>query len=237
MKKNRERNTVPFDAVPPSAEARSHTAVFAPYPYRQPTGTVRVQDYLLTELNGRWCLLLRWVKEADMPLDGLTFELSELDAAGAVLATRRVAWVDFDLPETEVGRPFLPEQGIAVSEQCRSVRIQLSEVVSGAYVYRYRPGRPMTVAYRGEEPWVYDGRAGEKEGLSDTVDQQVCTKLGRRVRFTRLLALLTVLLLLLVILFPYLPRNEGNEYRVAAALLAEHRSVTEGGLYDDHGCL
>ena len=87
-----------------------------PYTLPQPEGLLRVQDYLFTEVGGCRCVLLRWVMEADFPVDAFTFELSELDAADECIGTETLTYYQRDFHNVGTGDVFVPLDGVAVEE-------------------------------------------------------------------------------------------------------------------------
>lgn len=193
------------------------------YAHPQPEGLLRVQDFLFAHHEGKRYVLLRWNPEADFKVDRFTFELQQLDPVGECLATETVTYRGMDLSALRPGEPFVPAHGIAVRDKCTDIRVQLTEVVSGEYVYRVK-GTRVVVAYDSPTPWQYDPRSGRKEGLSDKVSLCVGSKRHGKVGFGWLMALLSVLLLILVIIFPYLlsaRKNRGGESPRSAGVKAE----------------
>lgn len=170
------------------------TAVHSLYAYPQPAGLCAVREYLLTDLEDQRILLLRWVKEGDFSIDALTFEVTMLDAVGGELGTVTVTRRDTDIPDVETGHIFTADMGIPVDGGCMDVRIRLTEVRSGSYVYRVEKGN-VTIDYRADEPWRYDPRAGQDEGLTEENGVRVRSKRAGKVRHLWPVALLTVLLL------------------------------------------
>lgn len=175
-----------------------------PYTAPQPSGLMTVREYRFVASGDQRCLLIRWVKEADFSVDSFTFELTLLDAVGGCTGNRRITYRASDLPAAEVGVPFTMDSGIPVDEDCAGIHIRLLEVVSGSYIYRVQADRTVTVDYEAEEPWAYDGHAGEAEGLSDTITLRVVSKKAKPVRFLWLVALAALLLLMWAYVRPYL---------------------------------
>lgn len=201
------------------------------YRYPQPAGLVAVKDYLFAHTEEGHCLLLRWVMEADFPVESFTFTVEQLDAVGDPVGQATVTCAGEDIPSVKRGECFTPERGIAVHERCSAVRIHLSEVVSEGYVYRVK-GTQVEMDYRPDTPWRYEANGGAEDGLSDTVSLSLHSKLrdrGSRVRFLWPLALLSFLLILLIILAPALPRGEG---RIAAERATYARLISEAGTPD-----
>ncbi|MBQ9151361.1 MAG: hypothetical protein IJX72_03850 [Clostridia bacterium] len=172
------------------------------YTHPQPEGLVAVREYKLTEVDGVRCLLLRWAKEADFAVDGFTFELEELDASGACIRRAAVTYGEADIPAVAKGETFIPLQGIPVSEPCTDIRVYLTALTSGRYRYSIQ-GNRVTVDYDAPEPWVYDGRGGREDGLSDRVSLRVVSSRRRKVKLIWPAAVLFVVLLLLVLLLPF----------------------------------
>lgn len=174
------------------------------YASPQPAGLCAVREYLLTDREGVRVLLLRWVKETEYPIDEMTFDVTMLDALGEELGTMTVTRRGSDIPAAETGHVFTPERGIVVDGGCTDVRVRLTEVRSGCYIYRVENGA-VTTDYEAPEPWRYDPRGGEREGLTDTACLRVRSKRAGKVRFLWPAALLTVILLVYALLRPYLP--------------------------------
>ena len=170
------------------------TAVHSLYAYPQPAGLCAVREYLLTDLENQRILLLRWVKEGDFALDAMTFEVTMLDAIGGNLGTITVTRRDTDIPRVETGHIFTADVGIPVDGSCVDIRIRLTEVRSGSYVYRIEKGN-VTVSYEADEPWHYDPRAGQGEGLTEENGVRVRSKRAGKIRHLWPIALLTMLLL------------------------------------------
>ncbi len=190
----------PFDFVWNTVRAASARIS---YVHPQPEGLMAVREYKFTEVDGVRCLLLRWAKEADFAVDGFAFELEELDAAGACIRCTTVTYGKMDIPAVAKGETFIPGQGIPVSEPCADIRVRLTALTSGSYHYTVR-GNRVTVGYDMPEPWVYDGRGGREDGLSDGISLRVVSSRRRKVKYLWPAAVLFVVLLLLVTLFPFI---------------------------------
>ena len=173
------------------------------YAYPQPEGLVTVQDYLFSAVEGTRCVLIRWCKEADFPIDEYTFELQQLDVADQLLESVTVTYKGRDIPAAAKGDSFVPERAVTVLPRCHSIRVQLVELISGNYVYRVK-GIRVEVGYRTAEPWQYDVKGGRKEGLSDRIPLRVESKRRYTARACGFIAFLAALALAVVILFPWL---------------------------------
>ena len=176
--------------------------VYSPYTLPQPAGLVSVKEYLLTDMGKERVLLLRWVKEMEFPIDALTCEITMQDAVGAELGKRAVTYHATDLPPVEAGQIFTPIAGIPVDSGCMHVRVRVTELKSGSYVYR-TAGTAVTTDYIPEEPWSYDPKAGARDGLTDQNTLRVRSKRAGKVRFLWPAALITALLLAVSIILPY----------------------------------
>ena len=174
-----------------------------PYTLPQPEGLLRVQDYLFTEVGGCRCVLLRWVMEADFPVDAFTFELSELDAADECIGTETLTYYQRDFHNVGTGDVFVPLDGVAVEEGCASVAVRLVEVVSGQYVYRVK-GTRVEVGYRAPEYWSYDKNPGRGDRLSEEQPLRVKAKRRTRVGFILPAAVLALAVMLVAMVFPYI---------------------------------
>ncbi len=181
------------------------------YLYPQPEGLLRVQDYLFAEACGCRCVLLRWVMEAEHPLDAFTFELSQLDAADECIGTVTVTYHKRDFHGVKTGEVFVPLDGVAVEDGCASVRVQLLEAVSGQYIYRVK-GTHVEAGYRSPEYWSHDKHPGREDRLTDKKPLRVNCKRRAQVGLILPVAGLAVVVMVVAMLFPYirpyLPRPE-----------------------------
>ncbi len=188
----------------------SRTSAKESYLLPQPEGVVRVQDYLFTEIQGTRCVLIRWVMEADFRVDSFAFELTELDVAENSLGTTAVTCGRADIGSAAKGTVFVPMEAVPVQEKCTAVKIRLTEVTSGNYVYGIK-GTRVEPGYRAPERWTYDKRPGREDGLSDNRPLRVIRKRRSRVRFLWPVAVVTAILMLLMLLDPYVPRPPKEE--------------------------
>lgn len=175
-----------------------------PYTHPQPTGLLSLREYLFVTVGDTRCVLLRWVREADFPVNSVTVEITQTDGLGTRLGSTRVTYGENDLPPHRVGELFTPSGAIPVDPACTEVRVRLCRVESGDYLYRVRRDLSVTVDYGAEEPWAYDDRAGESEGLSDTTPLRVISKAQRRVPLRALVTLGGLVALLVALFWPYL---------------------------------
>ena len=183
-------------------ERTKNTAVHSLYAHPQPAGLCALREYLLTDTEAGRLLLLRWVKEGDFGIDSLTFEVTMLDAVGNELGRVTITQRDGDIPPAEIGHIFTPERGVPVDGGCMDVRVRLTEVRSGGYVYRVENGT-VTTDYDAPEPWRYDPHAGEKERLTEEMNVRVRSKRAGKVRFLWPVALLTVFTLLYIMIIRF----------------------------------
>ena len=174
-----------------------------PYLLPQPEGLLRVKDLLFAEADGVRCVLLRWIMEADFPVDTMIFELSQLDAADECMGTVTLTYGREELSGLRKGDLLTPLAGIPVDSRCAAVRVQVVEVSSGRYIYRVK-GTRVEAGYRPPEYWAYDKKPGRSDDLPDKVPLRVASKGRGRARFVRPVAILAVLLMLFLILYPYI---------------------------------
>lgn len=177
-------------------------AVHSLYAHPQPAGLCALREYLLTDLEEGRVLLLRWVKEGDLEIDSMTFEVAMLDAVGDELGRVTVTQKDGDIPPVEAGHIFTPDRGVPVDGSCVDIRVRLLEVCSGAYVYRVENGAVVT-DYEAPEPWRYDPHAGEREHLTEEKPLLVRSKRAGKVRFLWPVALLTVFALVYILIIRF----------------------------------
>ena len=182
------------------------TRVYSPYTLPQPSGLLAVKEYLLTDVEEDRLLLLRWVRELEYFVDSLTYEIIMLDSVGAELGRKVVTHVAADIPFAEVGEVFALKRGIPVAVDCMSVRIRVTEVKSGAYVYRV-VGEAVCMDYVSQEPWKLDSKAGKKEKLTDRNPLLVRSKRTEKVSFLWPAAVLAVLILVGSFILPPLAKR------------------------------
>lgn len=193
-------------------------AIHSLYAHPQPAGLCTLREYLLCdplaeplaeplarhlpEGQQERLLFLRFVKEADFPVDSMTFDITMLDAMGYEMGRTTVVLRDSDIPQVETGHTFTPDLGIPVACGCVDIRIRMREVTSGAYAYRVE-GHTVTIDYLPPEPWRYDPRAGEEEKLTEAKGVRVRSKRSGKVRHLWPVALFTLLLLVYIIAKPF----------------------------------
>ncbi len=173
------------------------------YDFPQPNAPISVKEYLMAMVDGERCCLLRWALQDNITIDKMTYNLVQLDLHGDELETVEVTHLGHELPPTQGCRVFTPAWGVPLSPQCVSVRVRLTEVVSGAYTYHVSPNG-LTVDYAVDEAWRYDPRAAKKDKLTAKVPFRIRSKVGNRVRGVWPFALLMVLVLIVVLSAPYL---------------------------------
>lgn len=178
------------------------TAMAVPYTRPQPEGLVAVREYRFASVGGTRCVLLNWAKEADFSVDGFTFDLEELDAAGFCIRCTRIAYGAADVPDIARGETFVPSQGIPVSDPCVEVCIRLVTLTSGNFRYRVN-GEQVSVDYDTPEPWVYDEKGGRAEGLSDSVSLRVLSGRRKKAKLLWPAGVLFVLAVLAALLLPF----------------------------------
>lgn len=214
-------------------EFSTDVSVKETYAHPQPEGLMAVQDFLFTNRAGGRYVLLRWVMEAEFPVDRFTIELKQMDPVNECLDTVTVTYQGLDIPPLKQGDLFVPAQGIAVQDKCTDIRVRLIEVVSGDFVYRVKGSR-VEVDFCAPEPWVYDPRGGREDRLSDTVSLRVGSKLGGKVRFGWPIAILSALLLILLMVLPYLTYDREETYEKKEASHTEE-TVKDASATGDPG--
>ena len=171
------------------------------YAHPQPDGLVSVQDFLLTMSDAGRCVLIRWSMDAEFPVDRFTFLFQQLDVGGEILGEETVTYEGLDIPPAACGELFVPERAISVSDRCADIRVQLTELISGNYVYRIR-GTRVEVDYRVEDAWLYDQKAGRKEKLNRKTSMRVFSKCNVKMKKRWLATVLAVALMAFVVFFP-----------------------------------
>ena len=159
------------------------------YEYLHPAGPVIPASYLLTCGESEQYLLLRWRLESEYSVDSFRYTLEQMDSGGRILAVSEHTCSH--VPAQTAGEEFIPTAGIVVHGRCTDVRVTVTEVRSGGYVYRLR-GTAYEVDFEGEAPWVYEKK---KRGLSPKKSLRVRSKRGIHGRFLWVGPLLAVLLL------------------------------------------
>lgn len=179
-----------------------HEAIRNPYTLPQPAGPCALQEFLLADLDRGRVLFLRWVKEEEVPLDSMTFEVTMLDALGGELGRVTVTHRGKDIPPVAKEGVFTPERGIPVENGCVDIRIRLLEVTSDAYIYREKNGL-MVTEYRPPLPWKYLPRRDLERELARKQDLRVRSRRAGKVRFSWLVPLLAILTLLYLLVFRF----------------------------------
>ena len=177
----------------PYNDAREASA----YEYPQPDGPVRLREYLLTEGMTERYLLFRWEMVGEYPVDGFDYRLEQLDGLGRALAVSEHTC--FGAVSVPAGETFVPDEGIVVRSDCVDVRVQITRICSGGYVYR-PSGNGYAVDFEGETPWIYDKKSRRKDRLQEEIPLRVTSKRGIHGRFLWVGAVASVVALIAVLI-------------------------------------
>ncbi len=205
-----------------------------PYLLPQPEGLVRVLDLLFAEdaAEGGRRVLIRWTLETEFPVDSVTFELCQKDAADNCVVSTMHTFGQEELANLRKGDVFVPTWSYLLDSRCASVEINVQEVVSNHYVYRVK-GTRVETGYRAPEYWSYDIKPGREDDLSAKTPLRVTSKGRGRVRFVLPVVILSAVLMLLLILYPYIRPfiSEPEEETAAGTTVADVDDAV--GIYDE----
>lgn len=205
-----------------------------PYLLPQPEGLVRVLDLLFAETSeGGRCVLLRWILESEFPVDSITFELCQLDAADNCVASDLHTYGREELANLRKGDVFVPSVGYPLDDRCAMVEVKVQEAVSDRYVYRVK-GTRVEAGYRAPEYWSYDKKPGREDDLSDKTPLRVTSKGRGRVQLLLPVVILSIVVMLLTILSPYIrpfipePEEETASDTAAVTAVADVNDAVGG---------
>ncbi len=194
------------------------------YHLPQPSGLVRVAEYLLTNVDNRRCCLLRWKKETDIHIDSITFDLTQLDASGRVIDTHRYTQDGALIPQVEKDATFTPGRAMPVESNCVAVRVRVCRVASGSYVYNVIQNRvqvdylftpaaiSQTLTKKQKRKEKRRRKKEEKKRRSLEKKNQIHSKLPLRTGRLTFWAVIAVLLVVVVMLRSLIPYDEIREF-------------------------
>lgn len=123
-------------------------------------GYLSVGQFIFTRKEGKKCLLLRFVNEAEFRIDGVEFTVIQLDLYGKKIGRTKIKYTDINVAPDST---FAPERGIIVSEKCVDFYVQMRSVSSRSYRYVFKNGEVASCyePYADEEP-EYRESGGER---------------------------------------------------------------------------
>ena len=208
-----------------------HSSSKEAYLYPQPDGLLRVKDYLFAEGKEGRCVLLRWILEAEFPVDTVRYEVEQLDAAEECCGVTSVVLTLRDFHEARPGDTFIPSEGVAVAAACTSVRVHLREVTSGTYRYRVN-GTRVETDYRFPDYWRYEKKPGQRDGLNEDTPLRVRWQRRARVGFVWPAAVLAVLVMVGGVMASYirplLPKPEEMVSETETLPYETHETEADG---------
>lgn len=102
------------------------------YQYSQIGNFVSVKNYIFIRKDEKKQLLLRFSNDFDYVVNSMTYVVVQIDAAGKVIARKKITHKDMELYP---GGMYVTEQPIDVDEYCSDFKIEFSEVISESYRY------------------------------------------------------------------------------------------------------
>ena len=146
---------------------------------------VAPKQYIFVRRDGVKHLIVRYSNDTESTLDTISIVLTELNADGTVIKTRKLKHKNVG---AEPGKSFSPHEGIPISDACVDFKIKVLEARSGKYVYRSRGG----------EVFVYYEPKSEKTKKSERNQQEDIKVTRRGVSHSMLMASLTSFAMLVV---------------------------------------
>lgn len=107
------------------------------YNHPKISGFLSVGQFIFTHKEGKKCLLLRFVNEAEFRIDGVEFTVIQLDLYGKKIGRTKIKYTDINVAPDST---FAPERGIIVSEKCVDFYVQMRSVSSRSYRYVFKNG-------------------------------------------------------------------------------------------------
>lgn len=190
------------------------------YNHHQPHGLPTVRQFIVTEVSGQRCLLLRFSNDTSLKINEMKFSLIQLDASGKVINKSNVKCDSITfLPQST----YSHSAGIAIKNECADFKVEILYVVSGKYKYVNRNN--CTVA-------TYDSRGYNTKPISGNQAHNAVVK-RKRVggAFMVFAALISAVLLALSC---YLILNNGwNDFFEEDVLSSDCSDVIAEGMDTD----
>lgn len=98
---------------------------------------VEIKEYIYSFKNDRRCLLLRFLNNSELNVDGICFWLIQKNSHGEEIHTEKI---DVNGIVAEAGALFSPSEGFVVDEACVDFEIKMISVSSNGYEYRAKEG-------------------------------------------------------------------------------------------------
>jgi hypothetical protein len=124
-------------------------------------GYLSVGQFIFTRKEGKKCLLLRFVNEADFRIDGAELTVIQLDMYGKKIGRTKIRYTDINVSPAGT---FAPERGIIVSEKCVDFYVQMRSVCAKSYKYVFKNGEVASCydPYADDEHEYREGYGGER---------------------------------------------------------------------------
>ena len=131
------------------------------YNHPKISGFLSVGQFIFTRKEGKKCLLLRFVNEAQFRIDGVEFTVIQLDLYGKKIGRTKIKYTDISVAPDGT---FAPERGIIVSERCVDFYVQMRSVSSRSYKYVFKNGEVASCyePYADEESEYRENGGGER---------------------------------------------------------------------------
>lgn len=104
------------------------------YARPQNSGYMSLKQFIIMELHGKKCLLLRYENEAAFEITQSEFILKQLDSKGEVID---VATLKYKKIAVYPGQTFAPREGVTLKDECFDFIIQPVSLVGGKYLYKF----------------------------------------------------------------------------------------------------
>ena len=107
------------------------------YDYYQQGAFFHVKDYIVTLIDGKKCLLLRFANNSHLTVNKVQFKLTQYDVHGKVISTKTCVYDDLYIRGE---KEHALKSGIIVSDDFADFRIVINCVTSGVYKFIFRNG-------------------------------------------------------------------------------------------------
>ena len=107
------------------------------YDYYQQGAFLRVKDYIVTIIDGKKCLLLRFQNDSEVTINRIKIRLSTFDSNGKLLSKKSHVYESLNIKGYE---EFALKSGILVNDDMSDFRVNVEFVTSGAYKFYFKHG-------------------------------------------------------------------------------------------------
>lgn len=145
------------------------------YNHPQKSGEVQLKQYVIVKEKGKRCLLLRFLNESDILINGLNIILTETRSHGKEPKITRIRLGNLT---AYPGQTCVPKNGIVLSEDCTDFTVEITSIISRGYEYldrggkwvpRYNPRLNTPPTRKGNGKITVKKRRMAKSGLSAVV--------------------------------------------------------------------